>query len=403
MRETVHIDKSRVSYLKAKIEKLNKKARKLGCREMVLNIGTEETVTYVLRNGRTVTELSENDVPVIVNVSVEATLDYEIPIIDGWELICTFDIMPVPEKNEHVVFTSKVPDKTLPADYLNKTEIHCDHCGINRFRNHSILLRNLESGEYKEVGSTCVKDFFGHNPKGALFMAQFKFDKVLSELDEYCNNQGYRMYAAYPITTYLEMAAACIRKYGWVSKGTAWDDETKTSTAVNVSIEFDLLRKNKEPLVPDEKDKELAKATIEYFTNLDPEDNDYLTNCVKVVKLGYVPDRFEGVACSTIVTYKRTLNVEKPDTPASEYVGNIGERINLRAECVYNMPLETMYGMSELYIFVTPAGEKVKTFYSGSKWSCDTGETYHLTGTVKKHEEYRNEKTTILTRVSVVS
>jgi len=61
----------------------------------------------MLRDGRTVSELSESDQPVMVHVTVDATLDYEIPIIDGWELICTFDIMPVPEKNEHVVFTSK--------------------------------------------------------------------------------------------------------------------------------------------------------------------------------------------------------------------------------------------------------------------------------------------------------
>lgn len=355
----------------------------------------------MLRDGRTVSELSESDQPVMVHVTVDATLDYEIPIIDGWELICTFDIMPVPEKNEHVVFTSKVPDKTLPAEYLNKTEIHCDHCGINRFRNHSILLRNLESGEYKEVGSTCVKDFFGHDPKGALYMAQFKFDSVVKDVDEYCNNQGYRMYTAYPLKPFLAMTAACISEYGWVSKGTAWEDETKMATAEHVDIEIHLNRKNK-GIIPTEADEKLADDTIEYFKNLDPENNDYLTNCKKVVELGYVPDKMCGVACSTIVTYKRTLKVERPDRPASDYIGNVGERINLRAECVYSMTIESAFGFSELYVFVTPQGEKVKTFYSGSKWSCDTGETYHLTGTVKKHEEYRGEKTTILTRVNAV-
>lgn len=44
MIETVKIDKSRTSYLIKKIEKINKKAKKLGCREMVLTIGTEETI-----------------------------------------------------------------------------------------------------------------------------------------------------------------------------------------------------------------------------------------------------------------------------------------------------------------------------------------------------------------------
>ena len=89
MLETISIEKNRIDYLKDKIGKLNKKARKLSCPEMVLTFGTEETLVEVKNEftGR-VTR---------VEVYVDATLDYEIPIIDGWELICTFDIVPTDE------------------------------------------------------------------------------------------------------------------------------------------------------------------------------------------------------------------------------------------------------------------------------------------------------------------
>lgn len=412
MKETILINKNRIPYLKNRIEKLNKKARKLGCREMVLTIGNEETVTYVLHDGRVVSEEPENTVAIMmVNVCVEATLEYEIPIIDGWELICTFDIMPTADPlmkhaDKHVVFTSKVPDKTLPVKFQNKTEIHCEHCGINRFRNHSMLLRNTETGEYKEVGSTCVKDFFGHDPKGVLFMSRFSFVSIVDEFDEHIkNNPGYRMYTAYPLKSFLSMTAACIRNHGWVSKGLAWD-KSIMSTAEMVDIEFNhIFKSNEVKLEPNDDDEKLAEDTISYFENLDPQDNDYLNNCVKIIKLGYVPDRMTGVACSMIITYKRTLaeKAEAKNTKPSEYIGNVGERINLRAECVFNTQVSSMYGISDLYIFVTPAGDKIKTFYSGYKWSCEVGETYHLTGTIKKHEEYRGEKSTLLTRVNIVS
>ena len=35
----------------------------------------------------------------------------------------------------------------------------CDHCSVNRFRKQTFLLRETTSGEYRQVGSTCLKDF----------------------------------------------------------------------------------------------------------------------------------------------------------------------------------------------------------------------------------------------------
>ena len=174
MKETVEIQKNRISYLTKAIEKLNKKARKLGCPEMVLTISPEERVVEITS--------PETGCFERVEVHVEATLDYEIPIIKGYELICTFDIEEIPGEDA-IVLTSKVPDKVIPVEYLNKTEIHCEHCGLNRRRYHSMLMRNVETGEHIEVGSTCIKDFFGHNPRGFLWMAQIDFRDIIAGVE----------------------------------------------------------------------------------------------------------------------------------------------------------------------------------------------------------------------------
>lgn len=73
----------------------------------------------------------------------------------------------------------------------------------------------------------------------------------------------------------------------------------------------------------------------------------------------------------------------------------------MSVECVFDVTVNSMYGTSELYIFVDKDGNKYKTFYSGRGWECETGDKVTLKGTVKKHEEYKGEKATMLTRCKV--
>ncbi len=380
MIETIQIEKNRISYLTDKIEKLNKKARKLNCPEMVLTFGTEETLVEV-KNEFTGKVMC-------VEVYVDATLDYEIPIIDGWELICTFDIVPTDEGS--VVFTSKVPDKVVPPKYLNKTEIHCDHCGYVRNRNHSMLMRELETDNYIEVGSTCIKDFFGHDPKAFMWMATINFGTIVDDMESDFAGSERSPYA-FGLHDFLATTNAVINDSGWVSRGLARDKGgVSTSDIVMEQLarihhpHFVLL-----PIIDD--DKKMADDTVDYFLNLDTEDNDYLTNCKKVAEIGYVPVKQIGVACSMVATFKRSYEdkLRKEAHGTSEYVGEVGDKLEVPVEVVFDVVVNSMYGTSVLYIFVDENGNKYKTFYSGNGWNCETGDKVTLKGTVKKHEEYK--------------
>ena len=399
MIETIEIQKNRVSYLKDKIAKLNKKARKLNCPEMILTIGTEERVVEVPVDAF----LRAN-----IEVHVEATLDYEIPIIDGWDLICTFDIVPTDEGS--VVLTSKVPGKSIPIDWLNKTEIHCDHCGYNRNRNHSMLMFNIDTEDFMEVGSTCIKDFFGHDPKAFMWMAQINLENIVRNMES--DFTGCSPYA-YGLHDFLAVTNACINDSGWVSKGVAFNKNCG-STCDMVMEQMNMPRHKHTgwvyqgkifpvllPIIDD--DKKMADDTVDYFLNLDVDDNDYLTNCKKIAEIGYVPVKHIGVACSMVATYKRSYEdkLRREAHGTSEYVGELGDKLEVAVECIFNVTVNSQFVTSELYIFVDENGNKFKTFYSGSGWECETGDKVILKGTVKKHEEYEGEKATMLTRCNV--
>jgi hypothetical protein len=157
-----------------------------------------------------------------------------------------------------------------------------------------------------------------------------------------------------------------------------------------------------------EEDRELANKVIEYFENLDPKDNDYLLQCVKIAEMGYVPYKYVGYACSMVGAYNREMNnkakyeKKKEEGKASEFQGELKERLkDIRATVTYKRHFENDFGENTLYAFKDSLGNIYKTFYSGYSWECEIDDVVLLTGTVKKHNEFNGTKETMLTRVIV--
>jgi len=387
--------------------KLSKRAKKLGCNPLNLHIDFENKhIINVLMNGDHI-ELDHAAKPINpfyikrTYVTLDATLEYDVPKYDGWRLISVFDIEPGTDKTDPTVFTSTVPGETLPPEYNHKTSIECQHCNHKRYRTHSMLIEH-DNGDRKEVGSTCIKDFLGHDPSAWLFYASISLGGFCREIDDFDQDGCPRSSEVLDIYSVMVFTAMAIRRDGWVSGGEAYMDERKTATRENVSYYMGL--EDDKRIEPGDEDRELAAETIEHFENLDPGENDYLNNCVKVVKLGYVPMKMFGTACSMIATFRniKRERLEKKEYPESNWVGDLKDRIEVTALCAYVREIETDFGVSVLYAMIDEkTGNKFKTFYSGYKWSMEQGETYTFKGTVKKHETYADSKNTVLTRVAL--
>lgn len=393
MIETINILKGQEKYLQGKIDKLNRKAIKIGCPAMTLTFGDEIVQKWTDEYGRK-----------HVTIKVPATLDYETPIIDGWKLISTFDIYRT--DTENIVTTSTVPGETVPVKYANKNEIHCDHCGHNRFRTHSMLMQNVDSGEYKEVGSTCIKDFFGHDPVGFMLYASWSFEGIINEIpEEESEFSGGRGLSFTDLKETLVYASATIRKYGWLSKGKAYaqGDSWSTSDEVLHQMFPPTSMKEADRVEINDRDKEIADAAIAHFSENQDLTNDYLNNCHKMTRLGYVPFKHLGLTVSMVPSYQRAAAEKKASAEdTSRFVGNQGDRLkDIIAEVIFTKEINTDYGVSVLNIFKDVEGNTFKTFYSGGSWTCYAGDEVILSGTVKKHEEYKGQKATMLTRCNV--
>ena len=81
----------------------------------------------------------------------------------------------------------------------------------------------------------------------------------------------------------------------------------------------------------------------------------------------------------------------------NKWIGSIGQRLNgLELKVVFIKQFESEWGVSTLHKFVDEEGNSF-SWFSSSK-TLEMGSSYRLNGTVKKHEEYKERKTTQLTR-----
>lgn len=84
------------------------------------------------------------------------------------------------------------------------------------------------------------------------------------------------------------------------------------------------------------------------------------------------------------------------DESESEYVGSIGERLELFLTVERAIELDGAYGRSTMHIMRDDCGNLFVWTTASKSWSAGT--EHHIKGTVKDHRKYKNECQTVLTR-----
>jgi hypothetical protein len=91
---------------------------------------------------------------------------------------------------------------------------------------------------------------------------------------------------------------------------------------------------------------------------------------------------------------------EMKSSAASTWQGKIKDRLKINAVCTMARAIEGPFGLSVLTKFRDADGNVYVWFNSGASRP-QTGERYQVTGTVKKHNEFKDIKETVLTRCRV--
>jgi len=149
-----------------------------------------------------------------------------------------------------------------------------------------------------------------------------------------------------------------------------------------------------------ERDNKRAAAAIEWIEKINA-DNDYLHNLQVIVRKGFVIYRETGFAASLLAAHQKATKERQEAQPASQYIGTKGQRYRFENLTVQAMrSFDNQYGVRTMVCFQDSRGNVVVWWATGEPEWLETGDTVTVAGTVKKHDEYKGTKQTLLNRVS---
>ena len=373
-----------VSLLPKLIEKLNtfkKKYEKYGESEFNFTV-----------SGKYPSKTHDNKTVYVVDVDIEGTYK-----INDYEFIASLEY--IDDKGMNLVKTIS-SDVEVPALYYMRCE--CDHCKVNRYRKYTVLLKNTKTGEYVQVGKSCVKDYLGVD------IANYaSYLSIWESIDEYVdsiNKESYGFKArAYEVNDILCQTLEQVKRDGYISKQTANEnfvDSTSTRVWHAINEDTDKYGKPYYTLyeITDES-REKAETIKEYINALDSEDSAYIHDLQLLLSCEYVEGDKFGLVVSAVGFYLREINknIEKARKIASQYMGNVGDKITFTAipNCVYSD--YTQFGTLYIYKFVVDNNEIIW------KTSKPLGENeVTIKATIKEHSDYRGNKQTVITRGKVM-
>jgi hypothetical protein len=396
--QVFRIPAERIPALQEKIEKLAKRYDKLGLdsgaptftdtgeRENEKHHGAIHEWAYVLVSGHP-------------------------PCLNGWTFVATL------QHEEAGTILRAVPGFELDLGDYRQAIPECQHCGYRRHRKDTYVVWHEENEAYRQVGRNCLADFIGGlSPERAAKGFEFYWD-ARDEARRYQREgfTGFRPDPTWDLEELLTHTAWAIREYGWVSKSAAWSDDSKRPTAdVATSNLYNMTYQVRDKQAPHDKlweepsevDAETARKTIEYVRNEMTGDSDYVHNLKIALGGEAVKTRNSGLACSAVFCYKRHADelvkrAEEAKTSLNEYVGQIKERLELRLKVVHIIEnYNGGYGYNDegvTYIHKLK-DEQGRSFTWFGTYRLENEKTYEGRWTVKKHEEYKGTKQTIINR-----
>lgn len=374
-----------ISRVVSLIEKTNRQACKLGTSQVNYHVGEEFYRKIEIEPG------NFHKVP-YTTIEIDGI---EAPCYSGYQFVGKIT------NDDGVILFNSLPNEQIPSVYRNNPQFNwCDHCHTKHHRKHLMIVRNIETGEYMQVGKACVKDFTGHPNALQSINGLLAFLAKLEEFDQHEETEFATIDTqAAPLTDVVAQSVCQIDKYGWTSRSAEIVDGPSTADQVaNVFRSRNRKAPNKEYFdtardVVNWVRQTLANQPVEQLT-------DYQHNLINVFEDEFVLFKHFGLVCSAYIAYKKAIEAEQQEqqTKPSEWVGQVKQRLNLQVKLVFNTTIDGYYGLTHIHKFEDQDGNQFVWFGTRSL-DVEQGDWVNIRATVKKHDYYNEVKQTVLTRV----
>ena len=388
---TYEIFEGNIERLEKKLTRIFNKCKKYGCDFRYEKVG-ESFRKLKDDNGREYTAR-------FIKIETEGTA-----IINDWRFIASVEHTENGNIIKKCCYDVKIPEKY----YASKPV--CEHCGSNRYRKNTDIIRNLKTEEFKQVGKSCLADFT--NGMSAEYVAHYisLFDILIE--GEYIE-PGYKAKNYIEIGEALRYVAETTRHFGYVKA----DGDRPTKYRARDYYETDhrmagLLQEELEKEMWEvsfnansDYAKEISEKALEWVLSQEA-NSEYMHNLKTVCSASYVTFENFGILASFIPSYNRAIEreqrieAERNANMKSEHIGKVGDRITiLISDCRIITSWETQYGRTVIFKITDESGNVFTWKTSGGI----AEDTKKILATVKSHNEYNGTKQTEITRCRAVA
>lgn len=402
-------------HVKRELEKINKKANRIGVKPLKLIVVSEKLQKDLK---------SDVGEPVMYKV-YEVKIDGEAPIIDGYEFIASIEHSAA---GNIINISPQSNVKELPAEFRT-SNTDCDYCHTKRDRLNTFVLRETSTGKFKKVGRSCLKNFLsGKNPTAILDYASM-LGKILNALvggeemeDSHSGDSrgsSNRYYDADRFLIYI-CSAYMLDGNRYISGAKAKESMGSTQSTGNFAMNLMFLpRGDKEgeklrQVWP--KAEALAEKISEWKDGKDwdaeiekkPEMANYFHNMKVISNSSALQYKNAGYHASLLGMYLREKEWADKKAQSStqkpkEYIGKIGEKISISAKLKKYKSWDGQWGTTHMYIFDEVGTENEVVWFASNEADMEEGETYQVTATVKNQQPSKFNQTpqTIITRAKI--
>lgn len=281
----------------------------------------------------------------------------------------------------------------------------CDHCKTDRARLNTYLVINNATGEHRQVGSTCIKDFLGWTAMPVFLDT----DSVTDDVESTLGGGGYAE-RRWTVDTALAVAWAAVQAYGFVPAGSYDGCPTKHVVAAALDPRTPADRQLAEALRPYVADAAQQAKTIREWILSDAfgGSSEYVINMKAVIGADSVGARNLGLVASAPQAWARGMERDlirraQAAEIVNEHIGAPKDKITVTVTIKSIRYVENAYGTSTVYTLLTTDGHLLAWFATRSALGDKTdGTQYKITATIKGHEEYQGTKRTKITRAKVI-
>ena len=402
------------SYVAYELEKINKKAKRIGVKPLELKVVKEYTIRREDEMTKQATVVKMHD------VKIEGTP----PIIDGYEFIASIEHS---DAGNIINISPAASVKELPAEYRT-SNTDCDYCHTKRDRLNTFVLRKTDTGEFKKVGRSCLKNFLpSKNPQSILEYASM-LGKMLGALVggeemEEREGGGTRWSKYYDADSFfVDVCAAYILNGNRFTSGKAAKENPELQSTAGFALDLMNMRWNTgfakkygpklEAVLP--KATELAekvntwKETKDWDAEMEkkPDMATYFHNLKVLSNSPAIQYKNAGYHASLLAVYLREMEwkerqaADQAKAKTKSYIGKVGDKIAFTGVLKKYKAWETQWGMTHMYLFLETGTENEIIYFSSRDLNLDEGKTYKVKGTVKAQSpsKYTGAPQTIITR-----